>query len=140
MLDFSLLKLNTKPKPNNLSGVATSLSYGQDVVVLGSKNKTTCKLGSLALSHSFLHGNKNFCFRDVIELQPVSTLPVGGKLGRLIASPPVQGDSGAWVVTTDANPAWGGVFFAEDGYRGFCIRATWAHKWAEASVGGQLSV
>ncbi|GGN54186.1 hypothetical protein GCM10011349_29610 [Novosphingobium indicum] len=140
MLDVSLIELATTPtSARTLSGVATSLTIGQDVDVDGALTKAKCRLGSLAISYAFVTGGKTYCFRDSIELKPRPRFGLGGGLGTLFSPLPVQGDSGAWVLTMDATPAWAGIFFAEDGQRGFCIRAKWAHDWAEGLV-GSLSV
>lgn len=141
MLDVSLLDLTAVPSSARaLSGVAQSLTIGQDVDVDGAITKTSCRLGSLAISYAFATGGKTFCFRDSIELKPRPKYGIGGALGTILSTTlPTQGDSGAWVLTQDATPAWAGIFFAEDGQRGYCIRAKWAHAWAEGIV-GKLSV
>ncbi|HUC16761.1 MAG TPA: hypothetical protein VMA37_03625 [Acetobacteraceae bacterium] len=140
MLDLSLIDLTAAPaSARTLSGVAKSLTIGQDVEVDGAITKTKCRLGSLAISYAFTRGGKSYCFRDSVELKPRSKWGIGGALGTLLSTLPTQGDSGAWVLTQDAPPAWAGVFFAEDGQRGYCIRAKWAHDWAENLV-GTLSV
>jgi len=137
MLDVSLIDLAAVPaSARTLSGVAQSLTIGQDVDVDGSITKTSCRLGSLAISYAFATAGKTFCFRDSIELKPRAKYGIGGALGTLLSTTlPTQGDSGAWVLTQDATPAWAGIFFAEDGQRGYCIRAKWAHAWAEGIVG-----
>jgi hypothetical protein len=77
------------------------------------------------LSYAFLGGGQKFCFLDVIELTPQPT----GLLGRTLV--PTLGDSGAWVLTDDQPPDWAGLFFGQDGKRGFAIRAKWVHEWAQ---------
>jgi hypothetical protein len=140
MLDVSLIDLATTPaSARTLSGVAASLTIGQDVDVDGALTKAKCRLGSLAISYAFVTGGKTYCFRDSIELKPRPRFGIGGGLGTLFSPLPMQGDSGAWVLTMDTIPAWAGIFFAEDGQRGFCIRSKWAHDWAEGLV-GSLSV
>lgn len=140
MLDLSLIDLTAAPAPaRTLSGVAQSLTIGQDVEVDGAITKARCRLGSLAISYAFTQGVSSYCFRDTIELKPRPRFGVGGGLGTVFSTLPTHGDSGAWVLTQDALPAWAGVFFAEDGQRGYCIRAKWAHNWAENRLGA-LSV
>lgn len=136
MLDLSLIRLMAPPaSARTLSGVAKSLTIGQDVEVDGAITKAKCRLGSLAISYAFTKVGKSYCFRDSIELKPRPRFGIGGALGTLFSTLPTQGDSGAWILTQDAPPAWAGVFFAEDGQRGYCIRAKWAHDWAENLVG-----
>lgn len=138
--DLSLIELTAAPaSARKLSGVATSLTVGQDVVVEGAMTKARFSLGSLAISYAFKKGGQSFCFRDSIELKPRPKFGIGGALGTLLSTLPTQGDSGAWVLTQDTPPAWAGVFFAEDGQRGYCIRASWAYSWAENLL-GSLSV
>ncbi len=140
MLDLSLIDLATVPaSTRTLSGAAKSLTIGQDVEVDGAITKAKCRLGSLAISYAFTRGGKSYCFRDAIELKPRPRFGIGGAIGTLFSTLPTQGDSGAWVLTQESLPAWAGVFFAEDGQRGYCIRAKWAHDWAENLV-GPLSV
>ncbi|WP_112153099.1 hypothetical protein [Agrobacterium tumefaciens] len=140
MFDFSLIELTKAPAASSLGGVAASLTPGQNVTLRGKSGTYKCKLGSLAISYAFTDGTSTFCFRDQIELKPQPVIPIGGALGHLVTSMPMQGDSGGWVLTDDATPLWAGVFFGEDGSRGYCSRASWAHDWAEKQVGGSLSV
>ncbi|MDZ7927137.1 MAG: hypothetical protein U5L46_08675 [Agrobacterium sp.] len=140
MFDFSLIELTTAPASSSLGGVAASLTSGQNVTLRGKSGLYKCKLGSLAISYAFTDGSSTYCFRDQIELRPQPTLPIGGALGHLVTPVPTQGDSGGWVLTDDATPLWAGVFFGEDGSRGYCSRASWAHDWAEKQVGKTLSV
>lgn len=140
MLDLSLIDLAQTPTPTHtLGGVAASLTIGQDVVVDGARTFARCRLGSLALSYAFWKDGQTFCFRDSIELVPRPRFGLAGPLGTLFSPLPTQGDSGAWVLTEDTPPAWAGVLFGEDGQRGYCIRASWAHAWAE-NILGPLSV
>lgn len=139
MLDCSLLSLSQPVSQSPMAGVARSLTPGQNVVFHGAKTGTTRhKLGSLCMSYDFVEGAQHFCFRDAIELVPQSWLPIGGFLNRWLATLPTQGDSGGWVLTDDHPPAWAGVFFGEDGQRGFVIRASWAHDWAQRTTGQTL--
>lgn len=140
MFDFSLIELSAAPASSSLGGVAASLTPGQNVTLRGKSGVYKCKLGSLAISYAFTDGTSTYCFRDQIELRPQPSLPIGGALGHLVTPVPTQGDSGGWVLTDDAIPLWAGVFFGEDGSRGYCSRASWAHDWAENEVGNTLSV
>lgn len=140
MFDFSLIELTAAPAASSLGGVAASLTTGQNVTLRGKSGAYKCKLGSLAISYAFTDGSSTYCFRDQIELKPQPVIPIGGALGHLVTPMPTQGDSGGWVLTDDATPLWAGVFFGEDGSRGYCSRASWAHDWAENQVGGSLSV
>lgn len=140
MLDCALVSMSVPVTRPKIGGVATSLTPGQDVTLSGAKTHTTShKLGSLCISYCFSRGGKDYCFRDSIELLPQSRGPFGGALGRLIATVPVQGDSGGWVLTDEQPPAWAGLFFGEDGNRGFAIRASWIHDWAQQTTGTQLN-
>lgn len=126
MLDCALVRMSVPVNRPTISGVAQSLSPGQSVIVTGAKTGTTRNwLGSLCLSYAFLGGGQKFCFLDVIELTPQPT----GLLGRTLV--PTLGDSGAWVLTDDQPPDWAGLFFGQDGKRGFAIRAKWVHEWAQ---------
>lgn len=140
MFDFSLIELTATPVTSSLGGVAASLTPGQNVTLRGKSGTYKCKLGSLAISYAFTDGTSTYCFRDQIELRPQPVIPIGGALGHLFTPMPTQGDSGGWVLTDDATPLWAGVFFGEDGSRGYCSRASWAHAWAEKEVGNTLSV
>lgn len=134
MLDCSLIELNSAVTRPTIAGVAQALSPGQSVVLTGAVTRTTRHwLGSLCLSYSFSSGGQNFCFRDSIELIPQPS----GLLGR--ATVPTQGDSGSWVLTDDQPPEWAGLFFGEDGKRGFAIRAKWVHEWAQQTTGAILT-
>jgi hypothetical protein len=125
MLDCALMKLSAKVAHPSIAGVAPALSPGQSVTVTGAVTGTTRHwLGSLCLSYGFASGGQTFCFRDSIELVPQPS----GVLGRTIV--PTQGDSGSWVLTDDQPPEWAGLFFGEDGKRGFAVRAKWVHDWA----------
>jgi hypothetical protein len=140
MLDCALVKLSASTSCLQVTGVAKNLSPGQDVALHGAATqRTRYKLGSLCLSYSFKEGTQNFCFRDSIELLPQSRSPFGGALGSMMATVPTQGDSGGWVLTDDQPPRWAGLFFGEDGSRGFAIRASWVHDWAEKTVGQSLT-
>ena len=134
MLDCGLVRLSSTVVQGNIAGVAQSLSTGQSVKLKGAVTGTTRHwLGSLCLSYGFTDGVQNFCFRDAIELVPQPSGMFGGTVV------PTQGDSGGWVLSDD-NPAdWVGVFFGEDGKRGFCIRANWVHEWAEKVTGKSLT-
>jgi len=126
MLDCALIKMSAPVSRPAISSVAQSLSPGQSVVVTGAvTGKTRSWLGSLCLSYAFLGGGQSFCFRDVIELVPQPS----GILGSTTV--PTLGDSGAWVLTDDQPPDWAGLFFGQDGKRGFAIRAKWVHEWAQ---------
>jgi hypothetical protein len=129
MLDVGLIKLKSTVARTAISGIA-GLSTGQ-WVKLGTTHHW---LGSLAISYGFSDGTQNFCFRDSIELIPRPTGFFGG------ATVPTQGDSGGWVLTDDNPPDWVGIFFGEDGKRGFLIRAKWAHDWAEQVIGANLTL
>lgn len=141
MLDCALVDLATTTITTpQLGGIATGLSPGQGVTMKGAQSTIQCKLGSLAISYVFQENQQDFCFRDSIELLPQPSGPFGGALGRLTTTIPTQGDSGAWVLTTDPKPVWAGLFFGEDGQRGFAIRSSWVHNWAQAVTGAALSV
>lgn len=136
MLDAALVDLNAPIQQPTLAGVAQSLSQGQNVTLTGAATGVTHhKLGSLCLSYCFHQGISDFCFRDTIEIWPVSWSPFGGRVGQVMSKVPAQGDSGGWVLIDGQPPVWAGVFFGEDGYRGFAIRASWIHAWAEKSTG-----
>lgn len=140
MLDLSLTELAVAPSSaRTLGGVASSLTIGQDVMVEGAISRIGCRLGSLAISYGFRRNGQSYCFRDSIELLRRPRFGLGGPLGTIFSQLPTQGDSGAWVLTEDTPPVWAGVFFGEDGRRGYCIRAAWAHAWAE-NLEGTLSV
>jgi hypothetical protein len=141
MLDCALIELTSPVVRQQLGRIVPALTQGQNVTVHGAKTgKSHHKLGSLCLSYSFSQAGRDYCFRDVIELLPQPRGPFGGPLGQMTAKVPSQGDSGAWVITEDQPADWAGVFFAEDGQRGFAIRSSWAHKWAETAVGATLTV
>jgi hypothetical protein len=75
----------------------------------------------------------------------VERAPSAAGMNSLLAQPvpeastvPTPGDSGAWVLTDDQPPEWAGVFFGEDGKRGFCLRARWVHEWAQKTTSAIL--
>jgi hypothetical protein len=139
VLDCSIIALQKGSTASNIAGLAT-LSSGQDVVLDGAKtNQTRHKLGSLAIGYTFRDGSSDFCFRDSIELLPQPRGPFGGTLGSWLTTMPTQGDSGGWVLTNDQPPRWAGMFYGEDGFRGFLIRAQWVFDWAENEVGHGLT-
>jgi len=141
MLDCALIELSAPITRSPIADIATSISPGQSVILHGATTGTTHhKLGSLALSYSFSEHGQDFCFRDSIELLPQSWGPVGGMLGHMMTTMPTKGDSGGWILTDDNPPYWAGLFFAEDGHRGFLIRASWVHQWAERTVGCKLQL
>lgn len=141
MLDCALFELTVSVSHPQIAGVARMLSPGQNVTLRGAVTGTTHhKLGSLCLSYSFNQGGNDFCFRDAIEILPQSWGPFGGTLGQIMSTVPTQGDSGAWVLTDDQPPNWAGVFFGEDGHRGFLIRASWVHDWANKTIGYNLTL
>lgn len=130
MLDCALIKLAAQVMRAPISGVAQALSPGQSVVLTGAATQTTRHwLGSLCLSYAFSDGGQSYCFRDAIEVLPQPR----GLLG--CTTVPVQGDSGGWILTDDRPPEWAGLFFGEDGKRGFAVRAKWALEWAQKSTG-----
>lgn len=134
MLDCALIDLSASVSHPSIAGVAPALSPGQSVTCTGAMTgKTHHWLGSLCLSYGFAGGGQTFCFRDVIELVPQ---PIGF-FGRSVV--PTQGDSGGWVLTDDTPPEWAGLFFGEDGKRGFAIRAKWVHDWAQNVAGRTLT-
>jgi hypothetical protein len=140
MLDCALIGMQAPVAQPQIAGVAKSLTPGQDVTLTAAKTQTTHhKLGSLAISYCFSRGGQDYCFRDCIELLPQPWGPLGGAIGRMMTTVPVQGDSGGWVLTDDQPPAWAGLFFGEDGNRGFAIRAAWVHDWAEKTTGTRLT-
>lgn len=136
MLDCSLIQLSSNFTKPYIASTAQRLSLGQNVVLNGAKSNIKCKLGSLQLSYSYYGLQTEYCFRDSIELLPQPVGPLGGTLGQLFTTIPKQGDSGAWVLTDDADPLWAGMFYGEDGTRGALIRANWVHDWAENKLGG----
>jgi hypothetical protein len=134
MLDAALIKLALTVTHPTIGGVAQALSPGQSVVHTGAATGTTRHwLGSLCLSYGFSSGGQNFCFRDTVELVPQPS----GLFGH--AAVPTQGDSGGWVLTNSQPPDWAGLFFGEDGRRGFLIRAKWVHDWAQQCVNSILT-
>lgn len=140
MLDCALIELSSQATRLKLGQVATGLGPGQNVTLQGAKTgKSQHKLGSLCLSYCFKSG-QDYCFRDSIELLPQPWGPFGGPIGQMMSTLPTQGDSGAWVLTSDQPPDWAGVFFGEDGQRGFLIRSSWAHAWAEKVAGSTLTL
>ena len=140
MLDCALIELSADTPGLQVVGVAKALSPGQNVVLHGAATQTTWhKLGSLCLSYTFKEGTQDFCFRDSIELLPQPRGPFGGAIGSMMTTVPTQGDSGGWVLTDDQPPRWAGLFFGEDGCRGFAIRASWVHGWAEKTLGQSLT-
>lgn len=140
VLDCSIVDLSKQVTAIHIAGVAT-LSPGQDVVLDGaSTNQTRHKLGSLCISYTFREGSSDFCFRDSIELLPQPWGPFGGPIGSLLATVPTQGDSGGWVLTNDQPTQWAGMFYGEDGSRGFVIRAKWVFDWAEKELGTKLTL
>lgn len=140
MLDCALIKMAGTASGHAVAGIASSLTQGQNVVLHGAvTHATKHKLGSLCLSYQFNFGGQDFCFRYAIELVPQPRGPLGGAVGHLLTVVPQQGDSGGWVLTDTQPPDWAGLFFGEDGTRGFAIRATWVHQWAEKAVGATLT-
>jgi hypothetical protein len=134
MLDCALIKLSSAVTHPTIAGVAQALSPGQSVILTGAVTRATRHwLGSLCLSYGFSSGGQNFCFRDSIELVPQPS----GILGRTTV--PTQGDSGGWVLTNDQPPEWAGLFFGEDGKRGFAVRAKWVHEWAQRTTSTTLT-
>jgi hypothetical protein len=126
MLDCALIKLNSTVQRPTIGGVAKALSPGQTVLMTGTTTgKTKHWLGSLCLSYIIGTGTHTFCFRDTIEMVPQ---PRGLFCG---AAAPVGGDSGAWLLTDNQPPDWAGVCIGSDGKRGFAVRSTWVHEWAE---------
>jgi hypothetical protein len=141
MLDCALIELTTTVTRQPVGQVAPTLTQGQNVTLYGaSTGKSHHKLGSLCISYLFAQGGRSYCFRDAIEILPQPWGPFGGPIGQMMTKVPTQGDSGAWILTDDQLPDWAGVFFGEDGQRGFAIRSSWAYKWAEDVVGSKLSV
>jgi hypothetical protein len=140
MLDCALVKLTASISRPTIATVARTLTQGQNVVLQGAKSTTRHKLGSLCLSYQFTDSGQDYCFRDAIELLPQPFGPFGGWLGKLMTRIPTQGDSGGWVLTDNHPCDWAGMFFAEDGNRGFAIRATWVHAWAQRAIGSTLTV
>ena len=141
MLDCALIKLTTSTFHQPIGAVAPALTQGQDVVMHGAATGTTWhKLGSLCLSYQFTESGHDYCFRDAIELLPQPRGPLGGAIGSLFATVPTQGDSGGWILTDDTPADWAAVFFGEDGHRGFAIRASWVHNWAQQATGRTLTV
>jgi hypothetical protein len=145
MLDCALVQLSVPPPGASVGGIAT-LSENQDVILNGAKTgKTPHRLGALCIGYRFTEPGQfaqpgtAFCFRDAIELLPRPRGLFGGTLGNLMATVPIQGDSGGWVVTEDTPPLWAGMFFGEDGRRGFIIRAAWVKQWAETASGRTLT-
>jgi hypothetical protein len=134
MLDCALIKMSSAVTRPAIAGVAQGLTPGQSVVLTGAVTGTTKHwLGSLCLSYAFHDGGRVLCFRDAIELIPQPRWIFGR--GRV----PTQGDSGGWVLTADQPPDWAGLFFGEDGKRGFAIRAKWVHDWAETNTSVSLT-
>lgn len=141
MLDCSLIKMAVKASTHAIAGISSTLTPRQNVVLHGAVTGVTKhKLGSLCMSYQFNHGGQDFCFRDAIELIPQPWGPFGGAVGHLMTTVPQQGDSGGWVLTDNQPPDWAGLFFGEDGTRGFAIRATWVHEWAENTLSKTLTV
>jgi len=141
MLDCSLVKLASPSANSSLASVASQLSQGLNVVMRGAETPfSRYKLGSLCISYQFKSGGNSYCFRDAIELVPEPRGPFGGKLGQLTTVVPVGGDSGSWVLTDDTPAQWAGLFFGEDGRRGFAIRAAWAFDWAKAEIQKALTL
>ena len=139
MLDCALIELSVAVSNPTLAGVASS--PGQNVVLHGASTATTRhKLGSLCLSYAFSDSGKDFCFRDTVELLPQPRGPVGGTLGHMMTTVPTEGDSGGRVLTDDTPPSWAALFFGEDGQRGFAIRASWVHAWAQKASGRTLAL
>lgn len=141
MLDCALIHMSIKAPSHKLAGIAPSLTQGQNVVLHGGFTKSTKhKLGSLCISYQFTEAGQDYCFRDAIELIPQPWGPVGGAIGQLMTTVPQQGDSGGWVLTDTQPTDWAAMLFGEDGTRGFAIRATWVHQWAEKAAGAVLTV
>lgn len=139
-LDCALVELKSAVTMPSLAGIASALTPGQSVVMNARGKRMRFRLGSLALSYRFTDGSADYCFRDAIELLPQSRFGLGGALGALTAMMPTQGDSGSWVITDETRPVWAGMFFGEDGRRGFAIRASWIHTWSERVTGTTLRV
>jgi hypothetical protein len=140
MLDCALVELTpTTGAQPSYHGIASSLTQGQSVVLSGAQTAGHYNLGSLAIAYLFSDGTQCFCFTDAIELIPQPRGPFGGFVGQLFTQVATQGDSGAWVLTAEAPPVWAALFFGEDGSRGFAIRASWVHDWAEHAVGSALT-
>ncbi|MXY51544.1 MAG: hypothetical protein F4Y86_03310 [Gammaproteobacteria bacterium] len=135
MLDCALIDLDSPPSPLAVGGIAAGLSVGQSVRMNGAKTQSRFELGALAISYNFLSAGTNYLFRDAIELLPAPTIwrPASASLPR-------PGDSGAWVSTDDPANLWAAMFFGDDGARGFVIRASWVHAWAETQIGHPLTV
>jgi hypothetical protein len=134
MLDCAVILLRSAVTRATIAGIAQALSPGQSVVHTGAVTGTTRHwLGSLCLSYGFSSSGQDFCFRDAVELVPQPS----GLFGHTVV--PTQGDSGGWVFTDDQPPDWAGLFFGEDGRRGFLIRAKWVHEWAQQRVNSILT-
>ena len=143
MLDCALVKLERSSPVRQCAvwGISSQLTQGQGVELHGgSTGVTPHSLGSLCLSYQFSDGVGSYCFRDVIELRPRPRGPLGGPIARLMATVPRPGDSGGWVLTNSQSRDWAGMCFATDGTRGFAIRASWVHQWAELAVQATLRV
>lgn len=140
MLDCALIDLSSAPNRASVGGIAAQLSTGQVVTMNGARTRSQFTLGALAISYTFSSGRLDYCFRDAIELLPRSPVALGGVLGQLTAVCPTQGDSGAWVLTADSNRIWAGMLFGEDTNRGFLVRASWVHDWAQKALNANFTV
>jgi hypothetical protein len=140
MLDAALVSLPGGTRSRSPCLVASDLSEGLRVVVTRERRTEHCRLGSLCLSYSMHSRGERYCFQETIEVVPEPRFPLAGRLGRMFSFPPRRGDSGGWVITEENEPRWAGLLFAADDRRGFAVRASWVHQWAEAQLGERLAV
>lgn len=116
-----------------LSGVLAraSLSPRQTLEVMGrTSGFNSMQVGGLAAWYSFSHGGRDYCFKNLFEVES----PYGA------AGVIKLGDSGGPVCSPDGNGmAWAGLIAGRDAFKGYAMYSETVEQWL-SSAGYNLAV
>jgi hypothetical protein len=137
-LDLALLDLGATSSSNVVSGVASTITPHQNILMRGGVTKTTkFEVGGLVITYS--PGNSNTCFSNMFEVRPPSSCGLlNPTLRTALASVPTQGDSGAWIETMGKE--WCGILVAADHLMGYALEADTSLIEADRKFGTRLQL
>lgn len=143
-MDVSLYSFPSSTSRSNCTGPSTHYGSGQVAQMTGSHSKGPHNyfIDGIGLIQTLHHHGQDYCFSGLFRITTRPTQWLPQIIGLAFTPNPVQGDSGAWILSqgTGSQPEWIGMMIGIDQLDGFALDASLVLAWANSATGSTLSV